>query len=81
MMSDLVPDPEILRKIVETPMPFGRYQGTIIADLPVSYLEWFKRKGFPEGKLGVWLETMYVIQLNGLEFLLKPLRPNRKKDF
>jgi uncharacterized protein (DUF3820 family) len=55
-------------------MPFGRYKGTILANLPVSYLEWFQRKGFPEGKLGMMLATMYEIKSNGLEYLLEPLR-------
>lgn len=55
-------------------MPFGRYKGIILANLPVSYLEWFQRKGFPEGKLGMMLATMYEIKSNGLEYLLDPLR-------
>jgi len=55
-------------------MPFGRYKGTILANLPVSYLEWFQRKGFPDGKLGMQLATMYEIKSNGLEYLLEPLR-------
>ncbi|MCC6836895.1 MAG: DUF3820 family protein [Bacteroidia bacterium] len=67
-------NPELLLSLVEMKMPFGRYQGTVLCNLPVSYLEWFNRKGFPEGKLGVLLETMYVIKLNGLEDLLKPLK-------
>ena len=67
-------NPEILLDIVNQKMPFGKYKGTIIANLPVSYLEWFQRKGFPAGKLGMMLNTMYEIKLNGLEDLLKPLR-------
>ncbi len=56
-------------------MPFGKYNGTLISDLPVSYLEWFKRKGgFPKGKLGVLLETVYEIKLNGLEEILYKLK-------
>lgn len=55
-------------------MPYGRYQGTTLANLPVSYLEWFQRKGFPEGKLGMMLATMYEIKSNGLEYLLEPLK-------
>jgi uncharacterized protein (DUF3820 family) len=55
-------------------MPFGKYKGTLLCDLPVSYLEWFKKKGFPKGKLGILLETIYEIKLNGLAFLLEPLK-------
>jgi len=55
-------------------MPFGKYKGQLIADLPEPYLLWFSRKGFPRGKLGVLLQTMYEIRLNGLEYLLRPLR-------
>lgn len=67
-------NPELLLDLVKVPMPFGKYKGVIIANLPVSYLEWFNRKGFPDGKLGVLLATMYEIKLNGLEDLLRPLR-------
>jgi uncharacterized protein (DUF3820 family) len=55
-------------------MPFGKYKDRIIADLPVSYLEWYANKGFPAGKMGMMLATIYEIKLNGLEYLLKPLR-------
>ena len=65
---------EVLLELVKFKMPFGRYKGTILANLPVSYLEWFQRKGFPEGKLGMMLATMYEIKSNGLEYLLDPLR-------
>ncbi len=67
-------DPEILLQLTTFKMPFGKYKGTIIADLPENYLLWFVRKGFPAGKLGVLLQTMYEIRLNGLEYLIKPLR-------
>jgi uncharacterized protein (DUF3820 family) len=68
-------DPKILEEIVQVKMPFGKYKGRILADLPVSYLEWFLRNGgFPAGKLGMQLHTVYEIKLNGLEDLLRPLR-------
>jgi uncharacterized protein (DUF3820 family) len=67
-------NPEILTELVIFKMPFGKYKDVIVADLPVSYLEWFANKGFPKGKLGMLLHTMYEIKLNGLEYLLKPLR-------
>lgn len=66
--------PELLREIVKMKMPFGRFEGRLLADLPVSYLEWFKRKEFPKGKLGVLMETVYEIKLNGLEEILWQLK-------
>ena len=68
------PDPEIFRLLTSMEMPFGKYKGRKLCDLPVSYLEWFNRKGFPKGKLGILLQTIYEIKLNGLEYLLKPLK-------
>jgi uncharacterized protein len=65
---------EVLLELVKFKMPFGRYKGIILANLPVSYLEWFQRKGFPDGKLGMMLATMYEIKSNGLEYLLDPLK-------
>jgi uncharacterized protein (DUF3820 family) len=70
-------DPEILLALVKTKMPFGKYEGILICDLPDAYLEWFARKGFPKGKLGMQLQTMYEIALNGLRHLLVPLRSAR----
>ncbi len=68
-------NPEILKALVVVKMPFGKYKGTLICDLPVSYLEWFMKKGgFPDGKLGMLLATIYEIKINGLEYLLKPLK-------
>jgi uncharacterized protein (DUF3820 family) len=67
-------NPHLLIEIVTMKMPFGKYKDRILCDLPVSYLEWFQRKGFPAGKLGVLLTTLYEIKLNGLEDLLKPLK-------
>ncbi len=68
------PDPEILKALVQVKMPFGKYEGRLLADLPVSYLEWFSRKGFPQGKLGMQLRTVYEIKINGLEELLSKLK-------
>lgn len=71
-------NPELLTELVTLKMPFGKYKDHIIADLPENYLLWFANKGFPKGKLGILLQTMYEIKLNGLEYLLKPLRPAKK---
>jgi uncharacterized protein (DUF3820 family) len=65
---------ELLLQLVKMEMPFGKYKGTVLCNLPVSYLEWFNRKGFPKGKLGILLQTLYEIKLNGLEYLLQPLK-------
>ncbi|WP_333596687.1 DUF3820 family protein [Chryseobacterium flavum] len=65
---------EILREICVAKMPFGKYEGMILADLPISYLEWFNRTGMPKGKLGMQLSTVYEIKLNGLTELLIPIR-------
>jgi len=68
------PNSEILLKLVKMKMPFGKYKDRLLCDLPVSYLEWFARKGYPAGKLGMLLQTIYEIKLNGLDYLLAPLR-------
>lgn len=70
-------DPSLLPQLVTMKMPFGKYKDTAICDLPISYLEWFAREGFPKGKLGMLLSTMYEIRLNGLEELLIPLKKAR----
>ncbi|WP_233150346.1 MULTISPECIES: DUF3820 family protein [Pontibacter] len=78
-MENLGMDPQLLVDLVKMKMPFGKYKNTFISDLPVSYLEWFQRKGFPEGKLGMLLATAYEIKLNGLEFLLTPIKRNSRR--
>lgn len=55
-------------------MPFGRYAGTRLIDLPEPYVVWFRNKGFPRGRLGELLATVYEIKANGLEALLASLR-------
>lgn len=65
---------DLLLQLVKMEMPFGKYKGTVLCNLPVSYLEWFSRKGFPKGKLGILLQTLYEIKINGLEYLLTPLK-------
>ncbi|MDX2001226.1 MAG: DUF3820 family protein [Chitinophagales bacterium] len=62
-----------MTQIITMKMPYGKFKGTLIYQLPVWYLEWFARKGFPQGNLGVLLETAYVIRTNGLDYLLQPL--------
>lgn len=67
-------DPELLMRLVEREMPFGKYQGRRIADLPGHYLTWFARKGFPKGEIGRLLALMHELDHNGLRELLAPLR-------
>ncbi len=72
--KEILPNPEILLKLVNTRIPFGRYKDYLLIDLPESYIVWFSQKGFPEGRLGEMLRMLYEIKLNGLEYLFKPLR-------
>ncbi|MGB0205728.1 MAG: DUF3820 family protein [Neptuniibacter sp.] len=65
---------EHLLKLATMKMPFGKYQGRILMDLPEEYLLWFAKEGFPRGELGLLLELMLELQINGLEGLLHPLR-------
>jgi uncharacterized protein (DUF3820 family) len=67
-------DTTFLLKLVQARMPFGKYKDQLITHLPVNYLEWFQRTGFPEGQLGQFLSTMYEIKTNGLEEMLVPIR-------
>lgn len=65
-------DPEDLQRLVTTPMPFGKYKGRLIADLPGHYLNWFAREGFPPGQIGRLLALMQELDHNGLKGLLDP---------
>ncbi len=67
-------DPELLDLLVRREMPFGKYQGRLIADLPGHYLTWFARNGFPKGEIGRLLALMHELDHNGLRPLLDPLR-------
>lgn len=60
--------------IARETMPFGKYQGKLIIDVPEEYLIWLKNKGWPEGKLGDWLALALEVKVNGLESLVEPLR-------
>ena len=67
-------NPESLLLLVTSTMPYGKYQGRLIADLPGHYLNWFAREGFPKGELGSLLALMQELDHNGLSLLLDPLR-------
>ena len=76
-------NPEMLERLIRVQMPYGKYKGRLIADLPGQYLNWFAREGFPNGEIGQLLQLMQEIDHNGLAELLTPLReqlnirPNR----
>ncbi len=72
--------PEDLELLVTRSMPYGKYKGRLIADLPGHYLNWFARSGFPQGEIGRLLMLMQEIDHNGLSHLLHPLRKNSKKN-
>lgn len=67
-------DPELLLKLARYRMPFGKYEGRLLIDLPEPYVVWFASKGFPKGELGELLAIVHEIKVNGLEYLFIPLR-------
>ena len=67
-------DSASLQLLVSRTMPYGKYKGRLIADLPGNYLNWFAREGFPHGELGKLLALMHELDHNGLKSLLDPLR-------
>jgi uncharacterized protein (DUF3820 family) len=67
-------NPEQLSILVTREMPYGKYKGRLLADLPGEYLNWFARQGFPAGELGSLLALMHEVDHNGLSALLDPLR-------
>ncbi len=71
-----LPNNKILLDIINIKMPYGKYKGLPLYQLPEPYLVWYNQKGFPKGKLGTLLATLYEIKLNGLEYLLKTLAKN-----
>lgn len=70
----LEPNFDDLIKIANMKMPFGRFKGVALVDLPEPYVVWFYKQGFPDGELGRLLAQVYEIKVNGLEHLLKPLK-------
>ena len=73
-MKKETPDSEMLLKVAKTQMPYGKYKGRLLIDLPEPYLVWFANRGFPQGNLGKLLGIVYEVKVNGLEYLFKPLR-------
>ncbi|MFP4363691.1 MAG: DUF3820 family protein [Spirochaetia bacterium] len=66
-----------LRELANYTMPFGKYAGRYLIDIPENYYIWFENKGFPEGKLGEMMKQAYEIRVNGLEYLLRPLQEKK----
>jgi uncharacterized protein (DUF3820 family) len=67
-------DPTSLLKLARMRMPFGKYKGLLLVDLPEDYVLWFYNQGLPEGELGELMAQLYEIKVNGLEYLFEPLK-------
>ncbi|WP_299184472.1 DUF3820 family protein [uncultured Aquimarina sp.] len=65
---------DFLVKLANTKMPFGKYKDRYLIDLPEHYIVWYHNKGFPKGTLGVQMQTVYELKLNGLEYLIRNIR-------
>ncbi len=73
-MPEIPFDHTFLLELSQAKMPFGKYTGRLLIDLPEPYVVWFSQQGFPKGKLGEQLSTVYEIKVNGLEYLFEPFR-------
>jgi len=75
-MKNIIPEHRQLLELAAMKMPFGKYAGWLLVDLPEPYVIWFAQKGFPKGKLGEMLAIVYEIKVNGLEYLFEPIKNN-----
>ena len=73
------PDRKLLIKLAHTKMPFGKYEGWHLIDLPEYYVVWYSNKGFPAGELGKQMQLIYELKLNGLEELIRNIKRNFPK--
>ena len=71
---EIKPDPKYLIKLAITKMPFGKYKGRFLIDLPEYYVVWYHNKGFPKGQLGDMLQMVYELKLNSLEHLIRNIK-------
>jgi len=76
-MVELKFDHQALLELSQAKMPFGKYAGRLLVDLPEPYVVWFAQQGFPKGKLGEHLAVVYEIKVNGLEYLFEPFKQKR----
>jgi len=74
---DILPKKEYLLKFANAKMPFGKYAGRLLIDLPEPYVVWFRQKGFPKGELGEMFSLLYEIKVNGLDYLFDPFRQRK----
>lgn len=74
MQNNKISDREYLLKLANTKMPFGKYKGRFLVDIPEPYYVWFAKQGFPKGELGEMLQIMNEIKINGLELLIKNIQ-------
>ena len=74
VISDPLKDKEYFIKLTKMRMPYGKYKGKLLIDLPEPYVVWYSQKGFPKGELGQMLAIIFEIKLNGLEHLFNPIR-------
>ena len=70
---------KLLIALAHTKMPFGKYEGKYLIDLPEHYVVWYQNKGFPKGKLGEQMQLIYELKLNGLEDMIRKIRTNYPK--
>ncbi len=70
----ILPNKDFLIKLAHAKMPYGKYKDRYLIDLPEPYVVWYHNKGFPKGKLGDQLQTIYELKINGLEYLVKNIR-------
>ncbi|MEX0273766.1 MAG: DUF3820 family protein [Flavobacteriaceae bacterium] len=77
---DIMPNKDQLIELSHYKMPFGKYKDHYLVDLPEAYYTWFKGKGFPKGKLGQLMQSMYEIKINGLEGLIRKIQKEFPRD-
>ena len=70
----LQPNKQFLIDLAHTKMPYGKYEGRYLIDLPEHYVVWYHNKGFPKGKLGEMLTTVYELKVNGLEYIVRNIQ-------